>query len=553
MLPFSIRRSVLSLGLTFILGRAAAQCPLEKVHVDPAPALRQGHAVATDGARLLTTSTLAISELGSPQAAYGAAWIHRREGDTWVLEQKLDAAGDGQVIFGWDGDIDGSTAVVSAPVDCVEDCLPFHDPGFVDVFELGPDGWQRVLRASASDAVPGVTDAFGAAVAVDGERAVVGAPIAGKAYVFERLDGVWQETAILQGAPDGFGRTVALDGDTIAVGAPVTFLTALGPPGAVSVFDRQGDGEWLQVAVLHSPFDHSGFENFGDALALSGDTLAIGSSRASFGAPWEPVTQAVGASACGAVLVHERGDGSWPLVARLTSPSPAGSEFFGRSLALEGDLLLAGASAGQVGGTHLLRRTTLGWSAVASAGPPLPETDGPKNEFGWSVALGGGVLAIGAPGEDAGGFEDAGAVFTAHADTFGCAGQDLLGSPALVRLAEGGAHVLGLAAGPAHAGRAYVLLGSVTGTSPGFFVGPVHVPLVPDAYTWITLANAGAGPFVATLGLLDEQGGATAALALPPGLDAILVGVTLHHAFVTFDAQGVVAGASSPQRLSLLP
>ena len=83
-------------------------------------------------------------------------------------------------------------------------------------------------QLSASDGA--ADESFGVAVALSGTTAVVGAYLAngflGEAYVFVRQGGQWVEQATLNvpsPAPNTrgfFGQAVAIDGDTIAVGAP---------------------------------------------------------------------------------------------------------------------------------------------------------------------------------------------------------------------------------------------------------------------------------------------------------------------------------------------
>jgi len=83
---------------------------------------------------------------------------------------------------------------------------------------------------------------------------------------------------------DGFG-TVALSGDTLAVGAPNEDSNATGVngnqannsavnSGAVYVFTRTGI-VWTQQAYLKASNTHEG-GGFGQSIALSSDTLAVG-------------------------------------------------------------------------------------------------------------------------------------------------------------------------------------------------------------------------------------------------------------------------------------
>lgn len=125
-------------------------------------------------------------------------------------------------------------------------------------------------------------------------------------------------------------------------------------------------------------------------------------------------------------------------------------------------------------------------------------------------------------------------------------------SPTLeVSLASGGIQALTLEAGAAHAGDPYLLLGSVSGTTPGTPVGGTVLPLNWDGYSFATLTLANQAPFLGTFGLLDASGSAKAHLDLPAGMDPFLAGVTIQHAFLASGAAGVFA--SNPLPLTLVP
>jgi choice-of-anchor B domain-containing protein len=119
-------------------------------------------------------------------------------------------------------------------------------------FAAGPDAiWRRgqELTPPAGDDEEGL--AFGAALALDGDRLVVGAPLAeqgrGRAYVLDRGEGGWTLERTLM-ADDlnraAFGTAVALRGDRVVVGAP----SAFGNAGRVAVFDLDAEGApaWLE-------------------------------------------------------------------------------------------------------------------------------------------------------------------------------------------------------------------------------------------------------------------------------------------------------------------
>ncbi len=95
----------------------------------------------------------------------------------------------------------------------------------------------------------------------------------------------------------------------------------------------------------------------------------------------------------------------------------------------------------------------------------------------------------------------------------------------------GGSVNFDLIAGTGHAARLYLMLGSASGTQPGFSIHGQPVPLVPDSYLLASATYANSGAFGGTLGTLDGFGRARSTLTVPSGLPA-LVGLHLDHAFL---------------------
>ena len=233
----------------------------------------------------------------------------------------------------------------------------------------------------AGDAAEG--DNFGAALAVDGDVMVVAAPWAdvggvetsGAVYVFLRdpASGEWIEHQHLLPANGDFGDsflelTLAVEGDTIVVGAPYTTLRDF-QEGVVYVFERDQGGPdlWGEVARLSDvSVDHGG--HFGSSVALEGDLLVVGAAQDS-------------SARNGWVRIFERdrgGANTWGEVTTLahTSVGDAGHpRSFGSDVALEGDLLVIGASRTSVswlynndGAAYLFRRSATDpdrWDHVA--------------------------------------------------------------------------------------------------------------------------------------------------------------------------------------------
>ncbi|MEJ2267233.1 MAG: FG-GAP repeat protein, partial [Anaerolineales bacterium] len=250
--------------------------------------------------------------------------------------------------------------------------------------ESGP-GW---VLLSAPDTQP--EDNFGYSAAIDGDFLVAGAPgmalpsegdaaaaesvsgnrLAGAVYVFERQGDNWTEGTKLMAsdaqAGDQFGLRVALSADTLAIGAPYKWVSSGGnAAGAVYVYQHQGDA-WTQQARLTAP-DGAPFDLFGSALALRGDTLAVGARSAD---------SRSGRNA-GAVYVYQRQGGDWSLQATLAAEDAAGSDFFGHDLVLMEEALLVGApghderaSDDNFGAVYLFRRRGDAWNQAAKLSAP---------------------------------------------------------------------------------------------------------------------------------------------------------------------------------------
>ncbi|MFT5829571.1 MAG: hypothetical protein ACI9D0_000146 [Bacteroidia bacterium] len=120
--------------------------------------------------------------------------------------------------------------------------------------------------------------------------------------------------------------------------------------------------------------------------------------------------------------------------------------------------------------------------------------------------------------------------------------------------AAGGTVQFDLACGSDFGGDFYLVLGSVSGTSPGTPINGELVPLVADAYTNLTFSRANTGPFSQTFGALDALGRASASLTVPAGIASVLVGIEVNHAFVVFNTTSLtVTLASNAQSLSIEP
>ena len=236
----------------------------------------------------------------------------------------------------------------------------------VRVFERedGSESWVQRARFERSELER--NDRFGAALALSGGVALVGAPAHGESgvvYVFVRdtRTGQWRQQSILTGgvsAESLFGTTVAFDGMVALVGTPGTGEI----PGSVHAYVRdEGSGTWTEGQVL-SPSAGSGGDRFGASLALSGNELLIGAPGALEGR--------------GTVhrFVRDSQPAPWRSVGELPAVGAGPGSGLGAAVALDGNVAVAGAPGAAFGRGQAAvysRTPDGGWSQSDWLGLPL--------------------------------------------------------------------------------------------------------------------------------------------------------------------------------------
>ncbi|MFG0316187.1 MAG: choice-of-anchor tandem repeat NxxGxxAF-containing protein [Planctomycetota bacterium JB042] len=123
--------------------------------------------------------------------------------------------------------------------------------------------------------------------------------------------------------------------------------------------------------------------------------------------------------------------------------------------------------------------------------------------------------------------------------------------PPTISTSVGGTQNFYLNAGIAHANDNYIVLGSASGTSPGFFSGPFLIPLNPDVVTTFMATKPNLPPFANTFGILTLDGRQKASITLPPGT-GIPPGFKLDWAFASANGGGL-AFASEAASLEIAP
>ena len=289
------------------------------------------------------------------------------------------------------------------------------------------DNFGYSVALSGDTLAVGATGEASNATGINGDQSNTSQPNAGAVYVFTRNGTVWTQQAYVKASntdsDDNFGYSVALSGDTLAVGATGEASNATGingdqsntsqpNAGAVYVFTRNGT-VWTQQAYVKASNTDSD-DNFGYSVALSGDTLAVGATGEASNATGINGDQSnTSQPNAGAVYVFTRNGTVWTQQAYVKASNTDSDDNFGYSVALSGDTLAVGAtgeasnatgingdqsntSQPNAGAVYVFTRNGTVWTQQAYVKASNTDSD---DNFGYSVALSGDTLAVGATGE----------------------------------------------------------------------------------------------------------------------------------------------------------
>ena len=209
-------------------------------------------------------------------------------------------------------------------------------------------------------------------------------------------------------ASDWFGWSMALDGDTMVIGAwnddADGLNTKISRSGSVYVFTRDVAGSltasWTQRAKLIAS-DSTTLSTFGWSMAISGDTIVVGA-----------VYDDDKGSGSGSAYIFTR-DVAGSLTAgftqraKLLASDGAGGASFGYSVAIEGNVVAVGARGDDkgslCGSAYIFTRDVAETPLIASWTQriKLLASDGSAgDQFGVSVAVSGDTVAVGAANDD---------------------------------------------------------------------------------------------------------------------------------------------------------
>ncbi|MFG0329116.1 MAG: FG-GAP repeat protein [Phycisphaerales bacterium] len=319
--------------------------------------------------------------------------------ETDLREEITDTTLPGSGLFGGAIAVDGDRLVGGAII--------ANTFGQAPVFELDDTGvWQLEhilqpwdLQASAMF--------FGREVAIAGDHIAVAATdweliaVPTGAVFTYRFDGTqWVPQDLL--APSlwpfdesSFGSAIALEGNRLIVGDPLYDSEGTNA-GLVWVYEFDGSN-WVETQTLSPTDSDRAGDLFGSCLALDGDQLFVGS------------TGDADPSGLGAGYLYRYIGGAWVEVTEIVPSELVYG--FGGSAELDGDLLFARHTAAGTTNEYVVsvyERHGSTWSVSDTIIPPVLEAN---DLFGDTISSSGRFVAIGAPFYDVNGVEGAGAMF----------------------------------------------------------------------------------------------------------------------------------------------
>ncbi|WP_348918260.1 beta strand repeat-containing protein, partial [Adonisia turfae] len=323
-----------------------------------------------------------------------------------LIQSYFNPTPENDDFFGDSVAVDGNNIVISSRLD---DTVGVN-AGASYLFDTNGNLLQTLFNP-----IPEATTFNDNPIAIDGNNIVVGVPgtndEVGVVYLFN-ISGELLQTFSnpTPNTDDWFGNSVAIDENNIVIGARGDGLS-----GAAYLFDTNGN--LLRSFLDSTPGDP---ENFGVSVAIDKDNIVIGASNTDAGAPVSGT----------AYLFDTNGN----LLQSFSDPSPEFGDFFGISVAIDGDSIVISADD-----SAFLFNTD--GASLATLRPPLPsrrvdidegniiigtptngtdsaaylfDTDGELlqsflapapdffGDFGNAVAISGSNVVIGMPNNDTG-------------------------------------------------------------------------------------------------------------------------------------------------------
>lgn len=282
--------------------------------------------------------------------------------------------------FGGSVAIDGNIAIVGG----VGDDSPSSESGSAYLIDVTTGA--QLYKLTALDAAE--NDNFGYSVAIDSNIAIVGAPFddiygysSGSAYLFDVTTGMqlaklWPSVVV---SDEKFGYSVAIEGNIAVVGTPYDYDGGI-RSGSVYLFDVTTGTELRKLRASDAEYG----DYFGRSVAIDAGTVIVGAVY----------DDRSGGISSGSAYLFDVTTGTQ--LYKLTASDAGEYYYFGRSVAIDGNIAIVGADGddhgGSSSGSAYLFDVTTGAQVCKLIASDAAEYD----RFGNSVAIDGDMAIIGA-------------------------------------------------------------------------------------------------------------------------------------------------------------
>lgn len=311
-----------------------------------------GYSVAIDGNRLVVGAPWS----DGPGANAGAAYVFQLETEDgqeiWKEQQRIVSSSiEAGYQFGDSVGIQSKWVVVGAP----KAKFSGVSTGLAYTFRLGDTSWEQIDTLSTG--LLAVNDDFGSAVDITnpagdiqgiGKWGIVGAPLSdgdgtinsGAAYIFgwNKNTQKWElfealKTTVQLQSYDNFGCSVAIDGNFAVVGSD-----GRADGGIAYVFKWNGQTWNFQQEIKATDLNKT--DKFGCSVAISGNTIMVGSKQHDQSRDQSPSTSNVGAA-----YIFTLEGGTWKQKQKLVAADwTVANDELGYSVAIDGNKAMAGTA-----------------------------------------------------------------------------------------------------------------------------------------------------------------------------------------------------------------
>lgn len=350
----------------------------------------------------------------------GSAYVYRKEGNSWVQQQKLVAPQRFEYDqFSISVAISGDYAIVGSVnhnYDADGANFIHNRPGAAYIYKQTGGVWVLQQKIVAADRGPG--EQFGGSVSISGEYAIIGAigqgfdenglnfaGAAGAAYIFKRTGEVWTQHQKIVAADrqvgDAFGVCVSMKGNFAIIGAygedhDADGTNMMDQAGSAYIFSNNA-GVWSQQQKIVAS-DRETMNSFGGSVSIDGDHAVVGANSDSdeFGENH--------LSGAGAAYIFRYADGIWTQQQKIVASDRRFEDLFG-GVSISGNNIIVSAHwqdynsigtepVNNAGAVYIFTQTDGTWVQQQKVTPHSSDR-GISYQFGVSVAISGNTFIAG--------------------------------------------------------------------------------------------------------------------------------------------------------------